>query len=692
MISHALTRPIARTSEAVLCHMDSLPIEILDLICKYVRFHLTKTYDAHSNLLFQTGDISETSLRCLALVNNGFYYAALPRIYECAAIKFYDYATLESAVNWITATPRWKHYKLYLKQLDILTIPETWGRLTLYDTGVVPSVTPKIKDIVGMSEFIPDAANSNLTEKFLSQWRSPSLDETKPEPFHYKEKNWQPLLELLSTLNRVEVLNYAVGNTFPRCLLQALHQYHPTCQLNIWSDQNIALDRPGLGSVELSRLPQYLDLFEIDLIRSPCLHAIKVLYPRGYVREFGMTVSQDAIISLLMKAPNLRHLQVKSISGGSSIIRSNEEWERFLASFEQPTTSTRLLTFCCNDGAFGNERIVAKWEEYFDFANLRALDIGRIKSVPDVAKLFSRLPTLEKLFINLADPLKLGVEQPIHFQEADFRSIFSSLKPLKHLCISGLCDKSAFGAILEYHGKSLRVLILEPDRSSYHEEHRHYHSYPSLVAEDILTIAKEAPGIRDLRLTIERSRGNHDERLFYEALGMFPSLQNLTLDLHYKPRPSNLGHGATLKDGASWSKHRARLETAFINAAMDETLAKEIWNVIYSKQQQEKLQSLRVVPIGWDLFFHRAERNIAFHLSRPFLLWKSGPEFGLKVVELGHDERELQVERESISAYEPDMTRSPPKRLQRLIRSLWGFSESQMEDWRLHWKSFPLDP
>ena len=125
---------------------------------------------------------------------------------------------------------------------------------------------------------------------------------------------------------------------------------------------------------------------------------------------------------------------------------------------------------------------------------------------------------------------------------------------------------------------------------------------------------------------------------------------------------------------------------------MDETLAKEIWNVIYSKQQKEKLQSLRVVPIGWDLFSHRAERNIAFHLSRSFLLWKSGPEFNLKVVELGHDERELQVERESIDAYEPDMTRSPPKRLQRLIRSLWGFSESQMEDCRLHWKSFPLDP
>jgi hypothetical protein len=507
-----------------------------------------------------------------------------------------------------------------------------------------------------------------------------------------KKKNWRPLLELLSTLNRVEILNYAVGNNFPRSLLQALHQYHPTCQLNIWSYQNIALGRPELGNVQLCGVPEDPDLFEIDLIRSPCLHAIKVLYASDYDSERRMYVAQDAIISLLTRAPNLRHLQVRSILAKGSISRSNEEWENFMTSLGPPTTPARPVTFCCTDGAFDTEAIVTKWEQCFDFSNLRALDIGPIKSVSVVANLFSRLPKLERLFINLADPIELGFEPPICFQEADFRSIFSSLNPLKYLCISGLCDKSAIGAILEYHGKSLRGLILQPDRSWYSEEYRHYHSYPSLLAEDILSFAKAAPCIQHLRLTVERSKGNSDERLIYEALGIFPSLQNLTLDLHYKPRPSGLGHGATLKDGASWSKHRARLEAAFINAAMDETLAREIWNVIYSKQQKEKLQSLRIVPIGWDLFAHRAERNIAFHLSRSFLLWKSGPEFDLKVVELGHDERELQVEREAINTWEPDPTRSPPKRLQRLIRSLWGYSESQMEDWRLHWKSFPLDP
>lgn len=216
------------------------------------------------------------SLRCLALVNNVFYYAALPRIYESVAIKFYDYDTLGRAVNEITTSPHWKHYQAYLKQLDVLTLPETWGQLTLADTRIEPSRTPKLKEFVDLSEFIPDAANSNLTGKLLSQWRTPSLDDVKREPLYYKEKNWQPLIELLYTLNRVAVFNHAVKNNFPGCLLQAIHQYHPNCQLNIWSAQNIALDRPGLGNVQYSRLPEYSDPFEIDLFRSPCLHAIEI--------------------------------------------------------------------------------------------------------------------------------------------------------------------------------------------------------------------------------------------------------------------------------------------------------------------------------------------------------------------------------------------------------------------------------
>ncbi|KAI7971682.1 hypothetical protein EIK77_002683 [Talaromyces pinophilus] len=385
------------TTEAALtklAYLLAMPDSTPESIAKDMAISLRGELTSHSQTVFRhpEGGLSERTTTLTAL---GYAIAQgdLDKVKDL----------LKGANDWVVND---SDYAGNTPVLDVVTIPEAWGRLASPDTHVEPLRTPKFEKFVNMSEFIPDAANSNLTGKFLTQWRTPSLDATEPAPLLYTEENWQPLLELLSTLNRVEILNYAVGNSFPRCLLQALHQYHPTCQLNIWSYQNIAPDRPGLGN-----------LFEIDLIRSPCLHAIKVVYPRGYARELGMTVSQDAIISLLMRAPNLRHLQVRSISGGSSIVRSNEEWERFLASFEPTTTtSAHLLTFCFN-GEFGNEPIVAKWEEYFDFSNLRALDIGRIKSVSNVVKLFSRLQKLERLFINLADPISLDLNHQSVFRK-----------------------------------------------------------------------------------------------------------------------------------------------------------------------------------------------------------------------------------------------------------------------------------
>lgn len=127
---------------------------------------------------------------------------------------------------------------------------------------------------------------------------------------------------------------------------------------------------------------------------------------------------------------------------------------------------------------------------------------------------------------------------------------------------------------------------------------------------------------------------------------------------------------------------------------MDEALATHIWNLIYSKQQTRKLHNLRIVPLGWDLFLNKPEHDILFHLSRSFLISKRDVEqSGVEVVEIGREERQLQIERESMTRWQSNLTHPYryPKRLRQIIRSLWKLSESQMEDWTLHWKSFPLD-
>lgn len=624
----------------------------------------------------------------MALVNNDFYYAALPRLYEAAAIKFYDYDSLESAVNEITAMPRWKHYQAYLRRLDVMTLPETWSQVTLFNMNLEPARNPKLKDFINIGDYIPDAADFNLPEKGLTQWRTPGIDLLQLLPSYYKEKDWQPLIKLLATLSRLEVLNYAMANNFPSCLLQALHQYHPTCQLNIWSTQNNDADPQTM-------LPESWDPFAVDLFRSPCLHAIRVYYYHGNDLS-GLTpvpVEQDGLSRLITMAPNLRHLQISSSCGdGSSIAESNRKLESFMTSLGPSQISPpRLTSFTCSKSMTGGESIVTNWGQYFDFSNLRALDVGRISNVSTTVGLFSRLRKLERLLIDLEELLRRPGQPRVYLREADFRSIFGSLSPLKYLRIRGLRLKSALHAVLEYHGKSLRGLSLEPDRRIYTNELHRYHAYPSLVHDDILNLAKKAPYIRDLRLTIERSKGDHNERLLYEALGAFPCLQNLTIDLHCKPRPHEIPPMINERDPSYWATHMAELEEALMNAAIDETLVTEIWSIIYSQQQTKRLRNIHVVSVGWDLFTH-TERDILFELSRSFLISQYSLGFEPVIVEIGRGERQLHVEREAMARRLHKPARSPPQHLRELIQSLWGLSEPQMKDWTLHWRSFPLDP
>ncbi|EED15378.1 hypothetical protein TSTA_048210 [Talaromyces stipitatus ATCC 10500] len=212
-----------------------------------------------------------------------------------------------------------------------------------------------------------------------------------------------------------------------------------------------------------------------------------------------------------------------------------------------------------------------------------------------------------------------------------------------------------------------------------------YYSYPVFENNDIVIFAKMAPQLRELRLTIERYTGNFAERLLYEALELFPHLQSLIVDLHYRPRSSEAlwPTGPEPRSTHTSETYRSALVDAFMNTAMDEDLSLQIWNAIYAKRQKEslpKFRNLLLVPIGGDLFDNFAEQNVMFQLSRPFLI--SNREFGKsnpEICEIGRGERLLHVKRGASINLEPE-GRHAPKRLQPIIKSLWKLFDFEMED------------
>jgi hypothetical protein len=635
----------------------------------------------------------------LALINHTFHHVALPYVYEHVEIKFSDHASLELAVAKIMAiTSRGENYRLHMKRLDIMTLPSEWGQILLPDDEYEPLRAPELSEFVHISDYMPDTVvSSDLTHELLTQYRTPGLDEGILQPSYYEEKNWEPLVKLLEVARRVEVLNYAVLNNFPSSLLEALHQYHPTCHLNIWSIQNIALDRPGLGNIQNSDCPQFLDPFEVNLFHSPCLRAMTLWYATWRDFESLILTEQEAIIPLVTMAQNLRHLQINGIDG-RNCQRSNKFWRAFITSSfgEPPTAPPQLLTLSLWTGVVPSHPFLAKWGQYFQLSHIRALEVLRAGSVSEMSSLFLRLERLERLFITIDD----GQVPTSSLREADYEPIFDAINPLKMLRVRGVGDKSTIYSILKHHGQTLETLIIEPARFLWgHCNRWDYHSYPVFEPDDIVAFTKMAPQLRELRLTIERSKGNLQEKQLYEALGLFPCLHSLIIDLEYKPRSSE---ALWLDDSHTRSSpsYQAALKDSLVNAAMDESLALQIWNVIYSKKQKDNLHNLRhlrLVPIGWDLFDNDSERRVTFQLSRSFLI--SNREFfgnsSLEIREIGARERLLQmkkmIKRSIPGLVDPPDWRRPPKRLRRILQSLWGISESEVENWTAQWSSFPLD-
>lgn len=151
-----------------------------------------------------------TTLRSLALVNHAFYNIAVSYICEHAEVKFFDYASLELAVDEIST----EHYRHHMRRLDIMTLPYTWGQTLFDERDIEPSQTPELKKFISINGFMPDAAKSDYTQELLSSWRLPNLDQGRMRLSNYEEKNWEPLIKLIKTVKRLETLNYAAANNF----------------------------------------------------------------------------------------------------------------------------------------------------------------------------------------------------------------------------------------------------------------------------------------------------------------------------------------------------------------------------------------------------------------------------------------------------------------------------------------------
>lgn len=471
-----------------------------------------------------------------------------------------------------------------------------------------------------------------------------------------------------------------MASLFPDCLLNAIHSHHPSCRLCVWGLQG---RKPLASPAE----PTLVSLFGV--LGSPCLHSVNLEYdvvlPSPHVEQLS---EPPGLVPLLAIAPNIKHakLQLRSLSDDwlNRLAAVDEFWEERVDVMIPSPSNLDSLSFSMGNPF--NPHLVSIWRQQTDFSRIRFLCLDNVNDPAEVIDIASGLTNLEGLFIGFK--IDHNVDEGIwENQSAELISVFESFRPLKFLTLSGLYDATLVYGILARHKQSLRGLMIEPKESSkpirFDGHNSGYaYGYPRFDDGWIRRLAEICPYLEELRIQIMRTQGSWKECQIYKAIGAFPNLHSLVLDMDCSDSINET------ECSSSYDAELEDLQRVFINAAIDESLALAIWTVIVSSQSTRRLRNLRCAPFVSELYFSGDELLAIKLLSRSqFVSRGFSPDDPPTVSEIGKEEREAQEERESAFGDEnPGFQSRVPMAVEELIQSIWPESM----DWRDGVESRPL--
>jgi hypothetical protein len=404
-------------------------------------------------------------------------------------------------------------------------------------------------------------------------------------------------------------IEFLLQNDFPISLQEAI-SHHPQCQLDISRPQNVSTSVPSLKSQASPRLRGRMDDddwgIDFNLLRLEGLHTLPVQIPRK--SDQSGWIELDEMLPFHVLAPNLKHLllQRNSTAHKFPITTLKQEWRNF-ASTTRPVPKSSLHSISIGQ-LEPREDILLRLADIVGLSQLRSLKLHELFDATILSQVAPLFPNLERLFISTNGQ---GWRYPdVNAGNNIGIAAIRAFNPLKYVHLCGIRSVSSLNEIIQHHGPSLKGLIIERSigvrarigtRDSGNK-------YPELDAFGISHLAKSCPQLEELRLPIKRSMGSQEECDMYKALGNFSNLYSLVLDLHFDPRPRPVDRMQEIETSV--------LKMIFVNAAMDEKLALQIWHLISSNQASRRLQNLRVVPFGLEFLPNDEHRLLIGSLVR----------------------------------------------------------------------------
>ncbi|KAH6892536.1 hypothetical protein B0T10DRAFT_594311 [Thelonectria olida] len=429
----------------------------------------------------------------------------------------------------------------------------------------------------------------------------PELPSTEEERKRHDEA-WLPVAQLCRALPGLRDILYTSLSQMPRCLLSALHDAHPTSRLHMQ-----AFNLRSLGPHPDDQ-PQAVDPDELALATSPCLFSLTMI-TNSCPRHDYVDYNEEAVMAMIKGAAprltNVRHSNsnIVAFQGARlAIAGPRPPWRGFrLRDMESAGNKPgigHLQSLFLGGGPWTPESIV-KWSSYTDFRNLRLLWVQNSVDLDSLLQLVQmaddgHFANLQSLSLVMFD-MDLGSDAPQPSDEPEIddaiRDLLQLLSPLKSLRLTGsLVSGMILDAIISHHGGSLRRLKLLRPRFSF-------------SLGNIREISQKCPELEELEIMVRRLQGGEEEVKLYRALGTLPRLErlNLLLDCAVKalPRPDNDDDQDETFDVSRVDRLSIpMMQQVFMNAAMDSTLALDIFRVI---SRNNSMLKVKLRPTGMHL-------------------------------------------------------------------------------------------
>lgn len=573
-------------------------------------------------------------------------------------------------------------------------------------------------DAEGSDDSGAEAGTSADEDTHLKYYKSTGMDDILPEeepicdgshvchdqPVIAKSSEedmaWAPVVSLVKILSRVNTLVYDCRNQFPPSLLDALHEHQPQCKLHHLTFRMRSL---------LSDVP---DPYEMTLATSPCLYRVKVACAeRDSVGAFDY--NEEAIMELVAGlAPNLKEVVVVGLypmlSWRFSEIRPT--W-RSLPGFVPGAGIGSLTSLSLVSHVKWSPDLLRSWAKHTDFGNLRHLALGggyklehNVGMDDEMMEWIAQncsFPRLKTLDIRI-ERNDMWVEKPNYADNAI--ALFKSFEPLEQLSVAGPLEPKILDAILSRHGPTLRKLSLRSTESPYDMSNsRHRTDVPMVFQkEHVLQIQAQCPALQELTIPVKRRKSDAFEAEVYKTFGKMERLRSLFLvldcsewrvyrDSTYNPFNGDDCDSRKVKCASDDRLKEGHLREAFINCAVDEMLARSIWDTICRHKVGTQLGSLKLWTTGGGRFGDSSclvSDEVYGHLSRSWLIERVVGDV-VDIRELGRRAREMRDEKMTKQSRWASSWDSDRSFNLGVIGRIWPRKVGS-EDWREDWFSFPL--